>query len=97
MTEEHEYDSRYDEDEDEYYEAEWHEDGGEESDKQKQFKKDMEEAGYRVEFYRGRYFCNGWAVRAEGLNGLQAAIRATEINCQWDTLGKDGYIVYPQT
>lgn len=91
------YDSRYDEDEDEFEEYKWHEDGGTESDKQKEFKADMAEAGYRVEFYRGRFYYRGWAVRTEGLSGLQAAIRATEIDCQWDTMGKDGNIVYPQT
>jgi len=87
----------YDEEDDEIVETEWREDAGRESDKQKQFKADMEEAGFRVEFYGGRFFYKGWAVRTEGLNGLQDAIRATEIYLQWDTMGVDGNIVYPQT
>lgn len=90
-------DSRYDEDEDAVYETVWPEDAGHQSDRQKQFKADMEEAGRRVEFYRGRFFYKGWATRTEDLNELQEVIRDTVVPLQWDQLGKNGNIIYPQS
>lgn len=88
---------RFGTDDDEIVKTEWPEDVGKEPDRQKQFREDMSEAGYRVEFYRGRFYYMGWAVRTEGWNGLQDAIRATKIYLQYDQLGKDGNIVYPRT
>jgi hypothetical protein len=59
-----------------------------------QFVTDLESEGFQVEPYAGRYFWEGPAVRAKGEAELQAIIRATTIEVQWDTLGY-GYIVYP--
>ena len=90
----------WDEDDDAYEElanAEWDDSAGKQSDNQIQFKKDIEAAGLRVEFYFGRFYYKGWATRTKGgIDGLQEAIRATEVMVQWDTLGIDGNIVYPQ-
>jgi hypothetical protein len=86
------------EDEEDFEEriTEWPEGEGRESKTQQEFREDMEEAGYEHEFYYGRFYYKGWAVRAENFNDLQNIIRATDIYLQWDQLGKDGYIVYPQ-
>lgn len=86
----------YEEEDDEIYEAVWPDDGGKESDKQKQFKADMEKAGRRVEYYRGRFFYRGWSTRSEDFNELQEVIRDTFILLQWDDMGVSGKIIYPQ-
>jgi hypothetical protein len=74
----------------------WGPDEEKESDQQKQFRKDMEKADREFEFYRGRFYYRGWATRADDFNDLQDVIRATKVGLQWDQLGKEGYIVYPQ-
>lgn len=74
----------------------WDPEEGKESDEQKQFRSDMGEAGREFEFYHGRYYYRGWAVRAENFKDLQAIIRATKVDLQWDQLGREGYIVYPR-
>lgn len=76
--------------------SKWPADVGEQSDTQKQFKNDMDSACRNIEFYNGRYFYKGWAVRTNGIDGLQEAIRDTEVTLQWDDLGKNGNIVYPK-
>jgi len=67
-----------------------------ESDTQKKFRKSMEKKGRDIEFYNGKWFYKGWATRVDDFNELQDVIRATKVKLQWDTLGKTGYIVYPQ-
>ncbi len=59
------------------------------------FVDNMEGAGFAVEHYRGRNFWQGPAVSVDGTAELQQVIRATDVNLQWDTLGKTAYIVYP--
>jgi hypothetical protein len=61
----------------------------------KQFTEEMEEAGYKVEEYNGRDFYKGPAVSVD-TGELQDVIRATQVTLQWDTLGKDGLIIYPK-
>lgn len=60
----------------------------------KKFENDLENE-YDVEQYQGRNFYNGPAVRIDS-SELQDVIRATDVKVQWDTLGKDGLIVYPR-
>lgn len=59
------------------------------------FQKDMERAEYVVEEYHGRNFYVGPAIIIEA-GELQEVIRATAINLQWDTMGKNGLVVYPR-
>lgn len=60
------------------------------------FTEDMEKAGYYVEFYKGRNFYEGPAVKTnQGIDGLQKAIRATKQIVVWDQLGSD-YVLYPR-
>jgi len=68
----------------------------EESQDQKQFLYDMVTVRRHVRFYSGRFHYEGWATVAENFNDIQKVIRATSVTLQWDQLGKDGYIVYPQ-
>lgn len=58
------------------------------------FKYDLEDAGFDVEHYRGRFMWEGPAVRCEDASDFQRAIRATAVRVQWDSLGR-GWIVYP--
>ncbi len=57
-----------------------------------QFVEEMNQAGFDVEHYEGRFFWSGPAVRTDD---LQQVLCATKISCQWDNLGL-GYIVYPK-
>jgi hypothetical protein len=62
--------------------------------KSKEFNKfieDMEQAGFEVQHYNGRFFWSGPAVACDN---LQDVLSNTKIKCQWDSLGL-GYIVYP--
>lgn len=59
------------------------------------FRDDMEGAGYAVEEYQGRYQYRGPAVMVESRE-LQDVIRATTVRVQWDHMGKDGLVIYPQ-
>ncbi len=61
-----------------------------------QFVKDMEDAGFEVEHYRGRWYWTGPAVRTDERNGptLQEVHAATKIKCQRDNMAFD-WIVYP--
>ena len=58
-----------------------------------QFRRDMEEAGYEVKDYDGRYFYHGPAVRCERREE-QDIIRATKVKLQSDSMGL-GTIMYP--
>ncbi len=66
-----------------------------ETQRYEQFRQDLEEAGYEVEHYQGRWFYQGPAVRIDS-DELQDIIRLTDVKVQWDELGKDGLIVYPR-
>lgn len=65
-----------------------------EPENQQLFRKNMEAAGIEYEFYRGRFFYQGWAARAHDRKAFQAIIKASEVELQWDELGL-GWIVYP--
>jgi len=67
-----------------------------ESNYQRQFRGDMSIAGRGIRFYLGRHFYKGWATVAANFNDIQGVVRATSVALQWDQLGKDSYIVYPQ-
>lgn len=61
-----------------------------------QFIQDMEERGFEVDCnYHGRYFYVGPAAMVDE-NELQDVIRATDIPLQWDTMGKNGLVIYPK-
>ena len=59
------------------------------------FCREAEDFGLSVELYHGRGFWYGPAVRVEGVGEFQDAIRATTVRLQWDSCGRDGYILYP--
>ena len=59
------------------------------------FTEDMEEADRDVEYYNGRNFYHGPAIRCDE-SELQDVIRETEVKVQWDTMGKSGLIIYPK-
>lgn len=64
----------------------------------RQFVDDMEEAGFDMFHYSGRFWREGPAVRAG--NGrdeepsLQDVMRATDVKLAWEELGL-GWVVYP--
>lgn len=60
------------------------------------FTDDMDNGGYGVEDYRGRNFYEGPAVRIDDASELQDVIRATDVQLQWDQLGRDSLIIYPR-
>jgi len=59
-----------------------------------QFVRDMEAVGHEVEWYNGRDQYSGPAVRV-GRDELQYVIRETEVKLQWESMGRDGLIIYP--
>lgn len=59
-----------------------------------QFRIDMEEAGFKVEEYRGRFYWQGPSVEVDR-DELQDVIRATKVKLQSDNMGRDGLVVYP--
>ena len=66
------------------------------SQRYEKFKDDMDEAGFDVYMYKGRYFYDGPAVNTdEDGPTLQDIIRATTVEVQWDNMGKD-FVVYPK-
>lgn len=68
-------------------------------DTYQQFIENMEEVGYDVDLdYHGRFFYEGPAVRTneDSEPTLQDVIRATRVDLQWDSLGRNDYIVYPK-
>lgn len=66
-----------------------------ESSKQKQFREDMIEAGFAVQFYNGRHYYEGWATVIDDQDHLQDVVRATDVKLQWDDMGK-GLVIYPR-
>jgi len=74
---------------------EWESDE-DEGDDQRQFREDMSEAGREIRFYLGKFYYEGWATVVGNFNGIQGVIRDTSVMLQWDELGKNGFIVYPQ-
>lgn len=65
-----------------------------ESERHQDFQEDMEDAGYEVREYRGRFYYHGPAVSC-GMDEFQNVLSATEADCLWDDLGL-GKIVYPR-
>jgi hypothetical protein len=67
------------------------------TDEHIKFTEDMEEAGFEVRDYNGRFFYKGPAVATDRSNGpsLQDVMGATRVPLQWDNLGLD-YIIYPK-
>lgn len=61
--------------------------------RQQRFNDEMEEAGFDVELYCGRYYYHGYAVRGDD---EQELIRATGVHLSIDSMGK-GVIVYPSS
>ena len=57
------------------------------------FMRNMKKAGLKIEYYQGRNFWTGPAVRVDD---IQDALSNTKVKCQWDNMGL-GYIVYPET
>lgn len=62
------------------------------------FVEDMENAGFRVKHYAGRFYYRGPAVFTDEENGVtkQDVYRATKVPVREDTLGRYDYIVYPR-
>jgi arginine/ornithine N-succinyltransferase beta subunit len=60
-----------------------------------QFAADMEETGYEVRDYQGRFYYSGPAVEVDR-DELQDVIRATSVPLQWDNMGKTNLVVYPK-
>jgi hypothetical protein len=60
----------------------------------REFEGDLERMGYEVVEYHGRYHYHGPAVKVDA-SELQDVLRATDVRLVWDTLGKNGYVVYP--
>ena len=56
------------------------------------FAEDMEQAGLRVQEYRGRFWWKGPAVTVDD---IQDALGSTKVRCQWDQMGL-GWVVYPR-
>ena len=61
-------------------------------DNASRFVMDMKEAGMVVHRYFGKFHYVGPAVST---GCLQDVLSATRVRCQYDTLGKRGYVVYP--
>lgn len=62
----------------------------------RKFEEDLERMGYEVEEYRGRWGYHGPSVKVD-MSELQDVLRATDVRVVWDTLGKDGLVIYPDT
>ena len=60
---------------------------------QQQFKEDMENEGFDVEYYCGRFYYHGYAVRCDS-EDEHRVIRATKVDLKTDSMGK-GLILYP--
>jgi hypothetical protein len=59
-----------------------------------QFVADMEEAGYEVQDYQGRFYWTGPAVRVRDPGEYQDIVRSTDVRLQYDQLGL-GLVIYP--
>jgi hypothetical protein len=62
--------------------------------KQDVFRADMRDAGFDPENYVGKNFYRGLAVTVDR-GKLQDVIRATKLELQWDSLGKNDLVIYP--
>jgi hypothetical protein len=60
----------------------------------RRFMRDMKRAGYKMQWYQGRFWWNGPAVETGNGVDLQDILGATKVKCQWDNMGLD-LIVYP--
>jgi uncharacterized Zn finger protein len=60
--------------------------------KYERFIEDMENAGIKIRFYRGRNYYRGPAVEVED---LQEALSETKVRCLWEGMGGSDVIVYP--
>jgi hypothetical protein len=60
-----------------------------------QFVEDAEDAGYEVEHYEGRAYWEGPSIEVDSLFELQRALAQISVPCQWDSMGKTGYVLYP--
>lgn len=60
----------------------------------KRFEEDLERMGYEVDEYHGRWHYHGPSVKVD-MSQLQDVLRATRVRAVWDTLGKSGYVIYP--
>jgi hypothetical protein len=58
----------------------------------KKFVEDMEDAGFAVEHYYGRFHWSGPSVTVDE---YADAFSATTVKCQFDNMGA-GYVVYPR-
>lgn len=65
-----------------------------EGERFQEFQEDMEEAGYEVEEYDGRFYYHGPAVRCDK-DEFQEVLSATKVACSWDDMGL-GKIIYPR-
>jgi hypothetical protein len=61
----------------------------------KRFEEDLERMGYEVVEYHGRWAYHGPSVKVNARD-LQDVLRATRVRVIWDTLGKDGLVIYPE-
>lgn len=61
---------------------------------QKVFQRDMTKAGFVTDWYGGRNYYEGLAVRCPR-DELQEVIRATKLSLRHETLGKDRVVVWP--
>lgn len=65
-------------------------------ERHRKFADDLERMGYEVVEYCGRWHYEGPAVTISA-SELQDVLRATDVRVVWDTLGKDGLVVYPDS
>jgi len=62
----------------------------------RKFEADLERMGYEVVEYHGRWGYHGPSVKVDA-GELQDVLRATDVRVVWDTLGKSGYVIYPDS
>lgn len=62
----------------------------------RRFTEDLERLGYEVVEYNGRFGYQGPAVKVSA-SEFQGVLAGTQVRVMWDTLGKDGYVVYPES
>jgi len=63
-----------------------------EQESYKQFIRDVRCEGYEPTHYNGRFFFKGPCIIVEN---IQDGIRATNVEVQWDNMGRD-YVIYPK-
>ena len=60
------------------------------------FTKDLVAAGFDVNEYYGRYYYHGPAVSCKNSEDFHKVLASTNAHLQWDSLGQDGWVVYPK-